>query len=278
MNIPWTEVQKQRLKEFNAPPELLEMSFTDQKQRNAKFQEIEQELVNRGKKRLNYLRQEKRRPSLLELQEELAAALRQKGFIQVTTPTIISKTALAKMLTEPDHPLWEQVFWLDDRRCLRPMLAPNLYSLWRSLERIWVKPIRIFEIGTCYRKESQGAQHLNEFTMLNLTELGTPMEERDQRLAEMAQWVMEAAKIDNYTLVEETSVVYGKTVDVVQDQFELGSGAMGPHFLDDQWGIFDPWVGIGFGLERLLMVREGVNNVQSVAKSLSYLDGVRLNL
>ena len=63
MNIPWTEVQKQRLKEFNAPPELLEMSFTDQKQRNAKFQEIEQELVNRGKKRLNYLRQEKRRPS-----------------------------------------------------------------------------------------------------------------------------------------------------------------------------------------------------------------------
>jgi len=278
MNIPWTEVQKQRLKEFNAPPELLEMSFTDQKQRNAKFQEIEQVLVNRGKKRLNYLRQEKRRPSLLELQEELAAALRQKGFVQVTTPTIISKTALAKMLTEPDHPLWEQVFWLDDRRCLRPMLAPNLYSLWRSLERIWVKPIRIFEIGTCYRKESQGAQHLNEFTMLNLTELGTPMEERDQRLTEMAQWVMEAAKIDNYTLVEETSVVYGKTVDVVQDQFELGSGAMGPHFLDDQWGIFDPWVGIGFGLERLLMVREGVNNVQSVAKSLSYLDGVRLNL
>jgi hypothetical protein len=57
---------------------------------------------------------------------------------------------------------------------------------------------------------------------------------------------------------------------------ELGSGAMGPHPLDDAWGIVDPWVGIGFGLERLLMVKERRKNIKSVARSLTYLDGVRL--
>lgn len=278
MKIPWTEVQRQRLKELNAAPEQLEMEFSDSGERNRRFQELEQERVTQGKWRLNQLRTEKGRPSILQLEENLAASLREKGFVQVTTPTIISKTALTKMITEPNHPLLDQVFWLDSRRCLRPMLAPNLYTLWRSLERIWEKPIRIFEIGTCYRKESQGAQHLNEFTMLNLTELGTPLEERHHRLKEMAQWVMEAVGIDNYTLEEESSVVYGDTVDVMKNQCELGSGAMGPHFLDDPWGIFDPWVGIGFGLERLVMIREGTANVQSVAKSLTYLDGVRLNI
>jgi len=53
---------------------------------------------------------------------------------------------------------------------------------------------------------------------------------------------------------------------------------MGPHPLDEQWGIIDPWVGIGFGLERLLMIKEGSQNVQSMGRSLTYLNGVRLNI
>jgi phenylalanyl-tRNA synthetase alpha chain len=157
------------------------------------------------------------------------------------------------------------------------MLAPNLYALWQELVRLWEKPIRIFEIGSCFRKESQGAHHLNEFTMLNLTELGTPLEQRHRRLKELAAIVMEVAGIGNYELVTEKSVVYGDTVDVIAG-IELGSGAMGPHPLDDKWGIVDPWVGIGFGLERLLMVREGGQNIQRMAKSITYLDGVRLNI
>lgn len=278
MTISWSKVQLQRLIELNAAAEQLDMSFIDNASRNRTFQDVEYELVKRGKRKLEELCKVKHRPGLLELEDQLAGVLRQNGFVQVVTPTIISKSALAKMTISDEHPLFSQVFWLDDKRCLRPMLAPNLYTLWKDLGRLWEKPIRIFEIGTCYRKESQGAQHLNEFTMLNLTELGTSLEVRHSRLEEMAQWVMEAAGIEGYGLLRESSVVYGDTIDVMKGEVELGSGAMGPHFLDEKWGIFDTWVGIGFGLERLLMIREGTQNVQSIARSLTYLDGVRLNI
>ncbi|BAE86748.1 pyrrolysine--tRNA(Pyl) ligase large subunit [Desulfitobacterium hafniense] len=274
----WTKVQYQRLKELNASGEQLEMGFSDALSRDRAFQGIEHQLMSQGKRHLEQLRTVKHRPALLELEEGLAKALHQQGFVQVVTPTIITKSALAKMTIGEDHPLFSQVFWLDGKKCLRPMLAPNLYTLWRELERLWDKPIRIFEIGTCYRKESQGAQHLNEFTMLNLTELGTPLEERHQRLEDMARWVLEAAGIREFELVTESSVVYGDTVDVMKGDLELASGAMGPHFLDEKWEIVDPWVGLGFGLERLLMIREGTQHVQSMARSLSYLDGVRLNI
>jgi phenylalanyl-tRNA synthetase alpha chain len=266
------------LKELNASVDQLNMLFAEVPTRDRTFQVIEHQLVSKGKRQLEYLRDVKHRPALVELEDQLAKALHEQGFVQVVTPMIISKTALAKMTISDDHPLFSQVFWLDEKHCLRPMLAPNLYTLWGNLQRIWDKPIRIFEIGTCYRKESQGAQHLNEFTMLNLTELGTPLEERHQRLEEMAHWVLEAAGIKDFKLVTESSVVYGDTVDVMKGELELGSGALGPHFLDEKWGIFQPWVGIGFGLERLLMIREGTNNVQSMARSLTYLDGVRLNI
>ena len=78
----------------------------------------------------------------------------------------------------------------------------------------------------------------------------------------------------------ETSAVYGSTLDVVADAdgLELGSGAMGPHFLDRAWRITDTWVGIGFGLERLLMTAEGGSNLARFGRSISYLDGIRLNI
>ena len=53
---------------------------------------------------------------------------------------------------------------------------------------------------------------------------------------------------------------------------------MGPHVLDGQWGLSGPWVGLGIGLERLAMVKEGGSNVKSTGKSLSYMGGVRLNV
>ncbi|TGE31707.1 pyrrolysine--tRNA(Pyl) ligase large subunit [Desulfosporosinus sp. Sb-LF] len=277
MEITWTQIQKQRLQELNASEAQQAMYFDYPQDRDRAFQEQERLLVVRGKDRLQDLKEIKKRPSLCVLEQQLVEALTRKGFVQVVTPTIISKGSLAKMSVSDEHPLSSQVFWLDAKRCLRPMLAPNLYTLWKDLLRLWEKPIRIFEIGTCYRKESQGALHLNEFTMLNLTELGLPEEQRQQRLEELAVLVMDTAGITDYQLESTTSVVYGDTLDVVKG-IELGSSAMGPHPLDDQWGIIDPWVGIGFGLERLLLVKEGAQNVQSMGRSLTYLDGVRLNI
>jgi phenylalanyl-tRNA synthetase alpha chain len=48
--------------------------------------------------------------------------------------------------------------------------------------------------------------------------------------------------------------------------------------MDDNWGIVDPWVGLGFGLERLLMAREGYPNIERAGRSLTYVDGIRLNI
>lgn len=278
MSLTWTDIQRKRLTELNATEMQKERFFSVEKDRDQAFKKQELALVSAGKQRLNQLRTEKKRPSLNVLETNLVAALTDSGFVQVTTPIILAKSLLAKMTIDDEHALFSQVFWLDSKKCLRPMLAPNLYYILKDLLRLWEKPVRIFEIGSCFRKESQGNNHLNEFTMLNLVEWGLPEERRHERLAELAEVVMQAAGVPNYRLEQTSSVVYGDTIDVMYEDIELGSGAMGPHFLDGKWGMSGPWVGIGFGLERLVMVKEGGQNVRSTGKSLSYLDGVRLNI
>ena len=67
-------------------------------------------------------------------------------------------------------------------------------------------------------------------------------------------------------------------VGVEPKGLELGSGAMGPHPLDNAWKINETWVGIGFGVERLLMAKDKSNTLGKYTKSLTRLDGVRLNL
>ncbi len=154
------------------------------------------------------------------------------------------------------------------------MLAPNLYEVSRQLMASQKLPLRIFEIGSCFRRESEGNSHLKEFTMLNLVEWGTPKEERITRLKELTQMVLEAAGIKNYRIEEEDSIVYGPGIDAVsQDGLELASASMGPHPLDDAWKIACTWTGVGFGLERLLMERESQQGIHRYAKSTVFLDG-----
>jgi phenylalanyl-tRNA synthetase alpha chain len=270
-------VQRQRLAELGAGQAIFDQEFPDVGHRNRTFQEVERGLVEEARRRLESLRQVRRRPVLCQLEEDLVKALIDRGFTQVVTPILLPRVSLEKMTITEDHPLFSQVFWVDPSRCLRPMLAPNLYKMMVSLARVWPMPIRIFEVGPCFRKETSGAQHLNEFTMLNLVEMGLPQEERAPRLRELASLVMVASGISDYQLHKKESEVYGTTLDVVSG-LELGSGAMGPHPLDEAWGVFDTWVGIGFGLERLAMVREGYQGVHRVGRSLAYLDGVRLNI
>lgn len=273
-----TATQSQRLRELGADPLLLDELFSDPGARDAAFKRLENELVTEGRRRLRELRDGERVPPLVELEGDLGDALAGAGFVRVVTPLIITSDSLRKMGIEHGHPLREQVFWLEDGRCLRPMLAPNLYTLLRRLGRIWTKPFGIFEIGPCFRRDSKGASHLNEFTMLNLVELGRPEDEGRSRLEELAGMVMGVAGIADYELEVTQSEVYGAMVDVLVGGAEVCSAGLGPNPLDGNWGIVDPWVGLGFGLERLIMTREGYPNIERAGRSLSYVDGVRLNI
>lgn len=269
---------KQRLKQLDADVGILDRHFSSPSNRDEAFRSIEKSLAKREKERLFLLRDVHRRPGLCLLEDNLAKALVSAGFVQVVTPMIMTAESLERMSIGNDHPLRKQVFWVDDGHCLRPMLAPNLYVMLRSLKRIWGKPVRIFEIGTCFRRDSQGRSHLNEFTMLNLVELETEYHDSLGRLRELISTVMSAVGMSGCELCREESKVYGETIDIVVTGLEVGSAVIGPNPLDDQWGITDPWIGIGFGLERLLVVKEGYDNIARVGRSLAYLDGASLRI
>ena len=280
MNITWTEIQRVRLGELSAADKDLNQGFDDPAERDKAFQKLERHLVKVERQKLQELRDGPRRPKLCRLESRLTELLVQNHFVQVTTPTILSKGLLAKMSIDDDHPLSSQIFWLGRDKCLRPMLAPHLYFVLKDLLRLWEKPVRIFEIGSCFRKESRGAQHSNEFTMLNLVEMGLPEDQRQARLEEMAALVSAAAGVDDYVIRTEESAVYGETIDILagEDRMEIGSAAMGPHVLDQAWEVTDAWMGIGFGLERLLMIRQKSRSLGKMGRSLAYLDGIRLNI
>ena len=298
MRIGWSQIQLKRLRELDADREERKASFSSPNQRDRSFQELESSLIKIRRKELRDYQKDCPRPRISLMEERLTDVLVQNGFFQVVTPTMLSKGLLAKMSITEDHPLYDKIFWLDGNRCLRPMLAPNLYYLLKDLLRIWEKPVRLFEIGSCFRKETHGAQHAIEFTMLNLVDMGLPAECCHERLEELIQLIMEPAEIHRYKLVEQDSEVYGRTIDVMgplpirekrkkggrsdkegeNSTLELGSSAIGPHRLDYAWGITEPWVGVGIGLERLLMSSENSDNVARWGRSLVYLDGKRLNI
>jgi phenylalanyl-tRNA synthetase alpha chain len=275
--IGWTPSQKQRLRELNAGLDLQEKLFASARERDTNFPLIEHPLCVRSLERLRKVRESRSRPKLRRLESRLVGALLKSGFVEVVTPILIARGSLEKMSIGEDHDLARQVFWVDRDRCLRPMLAPNLYFLLRELAGVWDRPIRIFEVGPCFRRDSAGRHHLNEFTMLNLVELGLPEETKSRRFEELAGLVMKAAGIREYELGRHPSDVYGETIDI-HSSIELASGVIGPHSLDERWGISDNWVGLGLGLERLIMVREGYQNIQRAGRALVYLDGTRLNI
>lgn len=279
-DLTWTETQAGRLKELGVDLENLPADFSTPAARDKVFQQIEKKQVKAEKAKLSDFLTQGKKSHLEKLKETLGQVLHQNGFTRVTTPTIITKAALARMTIDDAHPLFRQVFWINEKLCLRPMLAPNLYSLMADFSRLNHRPIRFFEMGSCFRKESDGARHNSEFTMLNLVEMGGQKENRQARLEELASIVATASGLTDFRFETEDSTVYGTTLDVVAgpEGIEVASGAMGPHPLDAPWGITESWVGIGFGLERLLMISKGDISIGKWGKSLSYLDGIRLRL
>ena len=260
--------------------------FPDRAERDQVFQFLEKELARAAAEGLRRHLASGGRPELARLREKLAAALASAGFTEVETPLTVSRSLLERMGLGPEHSLNRQIFWLDRNKALRPMLAPNLYYLLVDLLRLAPHPVSIFEIGPCLRKETQGAKHATEFTMLNLVEMGLPLPARRERIRELADLVLNTAGLPaskcRLTLVD--SGVYGETLDVESpDGLELASTAMGPHPLDANWGLMDmPWIGLGFGLERLVMAlaagRGQTLNPLRAGRSLAYLAGFRLNI
>jgi phenylalanyl-tRNA synthetase alpha chain len=278
--VGWSETQYRRLKELGCDIAILEQVYKASTDRDSAYQIIEKKLVKVEKDKLKNLFMTGGKTQLEMLCDRVSEKLIGEGFVKVVTPTVISAKALEKMTVTPEHPLYKQVFWLNRKQCLRPMLAPNLYSLMQDLSRQKTRPIRFFEIGSCFRKETAGAKHSSEFTMLNLVEMGLPMELREQRLHELGSMVAASGGLSSFDFESEESEVYGTTVDMVSGTpaVEIGSGAMGPHALDVQWGVHDTWVGFGIGMERLLMLSKNDTTISRWCKSIAYLDGIRLKL
>ena len=148
MSVTFTPTQKQRLPELNAKDETLNKTFNDSVERDNNYREEETRRGRRNKEDLQDLLQNRRHPLLSLVVKRITEwHTEEMGFTQVNTPIIIPKTMLEKMGITWDHPLRQQVFWVDNNKCLRPMLAPNLYEMMKSIHRITRQPVRIFEIG-----------------------------------------------------------------------------------------------------------------------------------
>jgi phenylalanyl-tRNA synthetase alpha chain len=286
--MDFTTTQRERLTDLGVPAEtvaealraLAAKAADDVAVRNETYRALELAAVRGNKDGLSRLVENDLVTPSLNTIAALAGWLRREGYTRVETPVIIPFTMLDKMTITEDEPLRDQVFRVDKNKCLRPMLAPGLYVLMRELHRILGTPIRIFEAGSCFRRETEGSKHLTEFTMLNMVEFAG-VEDGGQRakLEGLAAGAMAAVGIDDYTLETEASVVYGETIDIVsKDGLELASASYGPHSLDPNWGVFDTWVGIGFGIERITLAKSGGENIKRYSKSINYLGGMSLRV
>ncbi len=274
MTCKLTDPQIQRLREYGHEPKN-ESEFETEEERDKAFTKMMSKLQRENEKGIRDMIANPRHHRLMELELQLSEALIKEGFIEVKTPILISKAELAKMTIDENHPLYKQVFWVDDKRCLRPMHAINLYNIMRELRDHTDGPVKFFEIGSCFRAESHSNDHLEEFTMLNLVDMG-PQGDTTEKIKHYIDIVMKTVGLD-YELVHEESDVYKETIDVEVNGEEVCSAAVGPHYLDPAHDVHEPWCGAGFGLERLIMMRDGDGSVKKTGKSVGYLNGFKIN-
>jgi pyrrolysyl-tRNA synthetase len=239
------------------------------------FKELESELLARRKYDLKQIYVEGEENYLGKLERDITRFFVERGFLEIKSPILIPVEYIERMGINKDIELSKQVFRVDKNLCLRPMLAPNLYNHLRKLGKVLPDPVKIFEIGPCYRKESDGKEHLEEFTMLNFCQMGSGCTR--ENLEDIIREFLNYLKID-FEIVGHSSMVYGDTLDVMHGDLELSSAVVGPVPLDREWGISKPWIGAGFGLERLLKVIHNFKNIKRAARSESYYNGIPTNL
>jgi pyrrolysyl-tRNA synthetase, C-terminal region/pyrrolysyl-tRNA synthetase, N-terminal region len=239
------------------------------------FKELESELVTRRKDDFQRLYADDREDYLGKLERDITKFFVDRGFLEIKSPILIPAEYVERMGINGDTELSKQVFRVDKNLCLRPMLAPTLYNYLRRLDRILPDPIKIFEVGPCYRKESDGKEHLEEFTMVNFCQMGSGCTR--ENLEALIKEFLDYLEID-FEIVGDSCMVYGDTLDVMHGDLELSSAVVGPVPLDREWGIDKPWIGAGFGLERLLKVMHNFKNIKRGSRSESYYNGISTNL
>lgn len=116
----------QRLRELNAAEHVLGQKFPNSEERNKDFLRLERDLVRQSQQNLQALRTKRRCPRLCELEDALTQTLVKQEFVQVLTPILISKDSIEKMSIEPGHELFKQVFWVEEKKCLRPPVHANM--------------------------------------------------------------------------------------------------------------------------------------------------------
>ncbi len=262
----FTQSQKNRILSLLGPGEMI--SFSKEKR---SFAELESVLSTERKKDIRQMYEDSRENLLGKLERTITEFFVDMGFLEVKSPILIPFEYMERMGVGEDKKLSEQIFRVGDNMCLRPMLAPGLYNHLRKFENVLPDPVRIFEIGPCYRKESDGSSHLEEFTMLNFCQMGSrcTREELEFIIDEFLSFL----DID-YEIVADSCMVYGETMDVMHKNLELSSAVVGPIPMDMDWGIDKPWIGAGFGLERLLKVKHDFKNIKRAARSESYYNGI----
>ncbi|MDY0267148.1 MAG: pyrrolysine--tRNA(Pyl) ligase [Methanimicrococcus sp.] len=239
------------------------------------FEKLEADLVAQRKAELVDIYENSREHMLAKLERDISAFLISKGFIEIKSSLLIPEEYIIKMGIDKDAELSKQVFRTDDGKCLRPMLAPVLYNYLRRFDKVLPDPIRIFEIGPCYRKESDGSSHLEEFTMVNFCQMGSGCTR--ENLIQLIDDFLTHLGI-TYEIEGDECMVYGATVDVMHGDLELSSAVVGPVPMDMDWGIDKPWIGAGFGLERLLKVKHNFKNIKRGSRSEYYYNGIYTNL
>lgn len=239
------------------------------------FRELESELVTRRKNDFQRLYTNDREDYLGKLERDITKFFVDRGFLEIKSPILIPAEYVERMGINNDTELSKQIFRVDKNLCLRPMLAPTLYNYLRKLDRILPDPIKIFEVGPCYRKESDGKEHLEEFTMVNFCQMGSGCTR--ENLEALIKEFLDYLEID-FEIVGDSCMVYGDTLDIMHGDLELSSAVVGPVPLDREWGIDKPWIGAGFGLERLLRVMHDFKNIKRASRSESYYNGISTNL
>jgi pyrrolysyl-tRNA synthetase len=266
----FTPLQKNRILSLLGPGEMI--SFSKEKR---SFAELESTLTLQRKKDIRGMYEDSRENLLGKLERTITEFFVDMGFLEVKSPILIPFEYMERMGVGEDKKLSEQIFRVGDNMCLRPMLAPGLYNHLRKFDNVLPDPVRIFEIGPCYRKESDGNSHLEEFTMLNFCQMGSncTREELEYLIKELLDFLGV-----EYRIEADSCMVYGDTIDVMHKKMELSSAVVGPIPMDMDWGVNKPWIGAGFGLERLLKAKHDFKNIKRAGRSEAYYNGISINL